>query len=295
MTNEVIDIVPVEEATQLHVTDLVANQSIIKDLSVDQVFTVLKNSIKTLSVESLGVMLNNCNILRENLELTGQKDLLRTLTNRVKDIGKEVKAVEMGFIFYLYKKDVDTIINAVNKDKGFNYLKLTNIESYHRLIPPSTAQFIKNANEIYDKVYILHCDPKGAHEATEKKVAKDKDPIAFGMISRDAEKLYLIASWNDEYCDFTLTELLDAMAEKEIGGLSPVKQMDIPTTVEELVDKLNADAGIWNEVELGVNADRLFTIQTTDFGTTSSTQAVYIRANYSGTSSSITDTSNSSR
>lgn len=243
--NKVTDIVPLEDVNNLHIRDLVAEDDIVKALTTDQVFQVLKNSVQQSSEPKLQAMLHSCIALKDHLEMTGQNDLLSTLTTRIKDIGLEYKVLESGHTFFIYRKDVNKIIDSVNNDKGFTYLKLTKLENYMRLIPPESSEAIKKAKEYFPVMYVLHTDPKGSHKAEEDRVKKDKDPILFGMTGTRSEKMYLICSWEDKYCDFTLPELLDLMSEKLEGDAQKLGQLDIPTTVEELVDNMNESNGIW--------------------------------------------------
>ena len=43
---------------------------------------------------------------------------------------------------------------------------------------------------------------------------KKRDPILFGLI-KGSRKLYYICDWIDEYCDLTLSQLIDKIGESE--------------------------------------------------------------------------------
>lgn len=243
---EATDIVPLEDLANLTVRDLTSENGIIKALTTDQVFEVIKNSVKVNSKDQLQFMLQSCQQLKDNLELTGQSNLLYQLTTRVKDIGREYKIIEAGYKFYVYRKDINTIIEKVNKEKGFKYLKLDRLSEYMRLIPPDAAKMINETKELFAEMYILHIDPSGNHEQVKEQTKKDRDPIVFGLTSNKSEKMYFIASWEDAWCDYTLTELLDDMGQK-LGDREKVFEVDIPTTVDELVTALSETTGLWNE------------------------------------------------
>lgn len=248
----VVDLVPLEDVEKLTILDLRNDNDMVAALTTDQVFQVLKQSVRENSLPELKAMVESCEILKENLEMTGQKDLLATLSQRLKESGKEYAILSAGYSFYLYRGDVDDIIDKVNKDKGFRYLKMTKLEDYRKLIPTTVAPLIKEARELFSTLYVLHTDPKGEDTVEEKRVKKDKDPILFGMATGKSEKMYFIASWEDKWCDFTLNRLLDEMA-KRLANPSDVNFDVIPTTVEELVDAIDSTAGIWNTVHVSLN------------------------------------------
>lgn len=247
----VIDLVPLEDVEKLTILDLRDDNSMVSALTTDQVFQVLKQSVKTNSLPELKAMVESCEVLKENLEMTGQNDLLATLSQRLKESGKEYAILSAGYSFYLYRGDVNDIIDRVNKDKGFKYLKMTRLDEYRKLIPTTVAPLIKEARELFSTLYVLHTDPKGEDTVEEKRVNKDKDPILFGMATSKSEKMYFIASWEDKWCDFTLNRLLDEMAAR-LANPNDINFDTIPTTVEELVDAIDSTAGVWNTIHVSL-------------------------------------------
>ena len=247
----VIDLVPLEDVEKLTILDLRDDNSMVSALTTDQVFQVLKQSVKTNSLPELKAMVESCEVLKENLEMTGQNDLLATLSQRLKESGKEYAILSAGYSFYLYRGDVNDIIDRVNKDKGFKYLKMTRLDEYRKLIPTTVAPLIKEARELFSTLYVLHTDPKGEDTVEEKRVNKDKDPILFGMATSKSEKMYFNASWEDKWCDFTLNRLLDEMAAR-LANPNDINFDTIPTTVEELVDAIDSTAGVWNTIHVSL-------------------------------------------
>ena len=250
--DNVIDLVPSEDINKLTILDLRSDNAMVTALTTDQVFQVLKQSVKENSLPELKAMVESCEILKENLEITGQSELLSTLVQRIKESGKEYEILSAGYSFYLYRGDVEDIIDKVNRDKGFKYLKMTKLENYRKLIPTTVAPLIKGARELFSTLYVLHTDPTGEDTVEEKRVEKDKDPILFGMATSRSEKMYFIASWEDKWCDFTLNRLLDAMATRLVKP-DAVNFESIPTTVEELIDSIDSTAGIWNTIRVSTD------------------------------------------
>lgn len=243
---EVTDIVAKEDAAKFTIKDLTSENELVSNLTIDQIFQILKSSVKSTNHEALANMIGCCIDLRDNLEITGQSDLLYTMKKRLETIGEEYKAIQNGFQYYLYQKDVNTIISKVNDDRGFRYLALDNIKNYHRLIPPEALSVVKLAKETFSELLVLHCDPKGVHLAQKTQTQKDRDPILFGRITSTSEKLYLITSWADNLCDYTLEELLDDMSARMTGEEYAIKIDNIPETIDELVAQLNESCGIWH-------------------------------------------------
>jgi len=50
---------------------------------------------------------------------------------------------------------------------------------------------------------------------TEKEKEKAKDPILFGVM-KNSRNLYFIADWEDEYCDLTLSKMLNVLGKKSL-------------------------------------------------------------------------------
>lgn len=265
--NQVVDIVPVEDIKDLTIRDLRSDDEMVKALSTDQVFQILKQSVKENSLPQLKAMVESCEILKENLEMTGQKDLLSTLVQRIKESGKEYDILRAGYSFYLYRGDVEDIISKVNKEKGFKYLKLTKLADYRKLIPPTVAPLVKDARELFEVIYVLHTDPNGEDTVEENRIKKDKDPILFGMSTSKSEKMYFIASWEDSWCEFTLNRLLDEMAAR-LTNPNAAHFDEIPTTVEELVDGIDTSVGIWKSYDIAtVNVSGSLTSTSTNYMT----------------------------
>ena len=246
-SDDVTNIVPKEDAEKLTIKDLTSENAVVKDLTLDQIFQILKASVKSTNLEALAHMVECCISIKDNLETTGQTDLLYTMKQRMQTIGEEYNAIQNGFMHYLYMKDIITIIRKVNDDRGFKYLTLDDIKNYHRLIPTESLPIVKVAKETFNELLVLHCDPKGVHQMQKTQTTKDRDPILFGRVTPTSEKLYLIASWADNLCDYTLEELLDDMSAHMTGEDYTLKIDNLPETINEVIDQLNATCGIWHK------------------------------------------------
>ena len=87
---------------------------------------------------------------------------------------------------------------------------------------------------------------------SQKKLKKDvkteqirKDPILFGTFEQKingiydiCDRFYYIGDWEDEYCDLTLTKMVQKMSEK--GKTNIVNNLAIPNpTTEEVREYIN--------------------------------------------------------
>lgn len=252
IVKDVVDIIPKEQlelAKNYTLADLTrSNGEILNELDIDDIFNILKSSINVVSHNSLAVMVENAAKLKDYLEQTGQTTLLQILKSRLQFINDDYKIIENGFIYFLYERDVNAIIKVVNNHKDDRYLALTKLTDYTKMIPTEALPTVKKAREIFKYLVILHNDPRGAGVRSEQ-LAKDerkkKDPILFGKTDESSDKLYLICSWSDAYCDYTLPDLLDDMAKKSVGEIPSINAIDIPATVEDLINSINDDFGTW--------------------------------------------------
>lgn len=180
------------------------------------------------------------NQFRETIELelgkamkTGQNYMVKRLAYAMSIIEKERELQNLGIDAFVYKEDiVDYIDNVADKA-----CKIIELEMYPRSIPDEIAQKVAELKDkkLFDRLYIVFTDYTG--EIT-KKVAEEKkrrDPIIFGAFEQKIDgvwdvfdRFYFIADWEDEYCDLTLSKMVDAMSKKKKDIVNPVG-LDKPT------------------------------------------------------------------
>jgi len=229
----------------------------LEQMDIDELFGLIKRSAKESNEEALVILLECCEKVKDNLKLTGQTRLMHALKQKVLDIGKEHKAIAHGFKFYVYEKDVEMLIDIVNKGEGKN-LKLTRLPDYAKIIPPDAGETIQAAKDVFGEFLVLHNDPTGAQvreDALQEKRRQAADPILFGKFSTPSDKLFVLYSWDDPYCDYTLLDLLDDMA----ANASKLQHgdmiiADIPKNVEELVNEINATGMIFSSDKFKVSS-----------------------------------------
>lgn len=193
-----------------------------------EIFEELKNRIEVNSEDSLNTIEHNLlyNIFKS--KDTGQELLLEKMKFLYENLEKEKELLTMGVKHFINKDDLNQIIDQLSKINDKNIL-FVELEYYPRVIPQDVLEKLKEvkSRNLFDKYYILYTDftykgekiTSGTVEKTEK--TKEKDPILFGAFVKNSstlkntkfmgDKLYVIADWEDEYCDLTLDKLMEQM------------------------------------------------------------------------------------
>jgi hypothetical protein len=177
-------------------------KSLKKSLKVNEDIAVLKDLDIDTYMQSMIDM-------AKRIGQTAYAEKLEEDTDRLK---AEIGILSAGYKYYVDEKDV-----VANKAKLPDELKLTFIKNYTRVIPKDVViELVKAIEaEVFDNFCVLHYDPTNdAEQMTKAEVEKAKDPILFG-VAEDSRKLFFIADWLDEYCDWTLDKLLAHINVKE--------------------------------------------------------------------------------
>lgn len=146
----------------------------------------------------------------------GQQGLVERMEALRFRVVYELSMAGAGFQKYLTEEQVVKLINDCKKG-----LTVTWVRDFGRIIPMSVLETkIKaDALKVFDNYVVLHFDP------TKKDVTPPRDPILFGVL-RNSTRLYFIADWTDEVCDFTLDKaeqfLIDNGNPQPIGHVGGV-------------------------------------------------------------------------
>ena len=170
--------------------------------------------------------------------VTGQNLQARRLAYSLGVIKREHDLVKRGLDVYVLRESIEKFINEV-ADKA---VKVVDIEFYPREIPDAIAEKVQKLKEdkVFDNFYVLFTDYTG--EAT-KEVTKErmrKDPILFGTFEHKiddiwniCDRFYFVGDWEDEYCDLTLTKMVQKMSEKGITDV--VNELSLPEVTEDTI------------------------------------------------------------
>ena len=122
-----------------------------------------------------------------------------------------------GFKFFIEREDLMKHRNNIRE----GHISDTRLEEYTRIIPKAVLAKKKKAEGLFDGFVVYHY----WNDEVEKKVAEKqkmtpseeramRDPVLFGYI-KECNRLYFIADWEDEFCDLTFDEIIDALGKED--------------------------------------------------------------------------------
>ena len=170
--------------------------------------------------------------------VTGQNLQARRLAYSLGVIKKEHELVKRGVDVYVLRENIEKFINEV-ADKA---VKVVDLEFYPREIPDAIFERVQELkkDKVFDNYYVVFTDYTGE---TTKEVAKERrrrDPILFGTFEHKidniwniCDRFYFIGDWEDEYCDLTLTKMVQKMSEKGITDI--VNELNLPEVTEDTI------------------------------------------------------------
>lgn len=225
------------------------NNKDISKMDTEEIFKELKSNVSSINPEKLSEYEKNLLVALQSAMSINQKLLIEQCVFFHKCIKKEVELINLGFDKFIYKDDIQEIIETLDKknEKNIYFIEL---ERFPRVIPREVQNKIKSVMDrnIFDKYYVLFTDytkkTKKISENTNKDEYVRKDPIVFGTFSLESadthikymgERVYYIADWVDEYCDLTLDRLLNEVPDK-VKSLYSDNDIDM-----SLLDKLKND------------------------------------------------------
>ena len=146
-------------------------------------------------------------------------------------ISKERQLLQEGINVFVLKEDIEEYIKQVEK----KVVKVIELDQYPRSIPDDIVEKVARLKELnlFDRYYVVFTDYTGEVEKRVTAEKRRKDPIIFGAFEQKIDgiwdifdRFYFIADWEDEYCDLTLTKMVDAMSKKG-------KQITYKTSIEK--------------------------------------------------------------
>jgi hypothetical protein len=162
--------------------------------------------------------------------LEGKMKYLEKTVNKLLDAGQEAFADKLFKEIVVYTRELEIASRGVeyfvenevlqkykHRIKG-GHISDTKFEDYTRVIPEDVLEAKKKTEGVFDGYVIYHYwkgDSADVKNMTSEEKSNMKDPILFGII-KDTRRLYLIADWEDEFCDLTFKEIIDCVTEE--GG-----------------------------------------------------------------------------
>jgi len=205
------------------------------EVSAGDYFKILKDKKQKITDGSLTTIYDNCLVLLDKYDRTGQIDAMKKLMFHLETIEKEREVLNAGLDTFVYLNDVKQYVEKVQE----RVVKIIELEKYEREIPDDVIATYEKVKHLFSKFFVVFTDFTKEHT---KKIEKERDPILFGMFQDKAsgsncERLYFIGDWEDEFCDLTLDRLISEMKpqhEKEQIEFN-IRE---PKSLEELRQKL---------------------------------------------------------
>ena len=200
-------------------------------------FNALKDKKQKISDATLEGIYDNCLILLEKYEKTGQLDAMKKLLFHIDTIEKERAVLAAGLDTFVYLSDVQNYVEKVQD----RVVKIIELERYEREVPDEVIAIYEKVKGIFTKFFVVFTDYTKEHVDKSK---KERDPILFGMfqdkaLKANSERLYFIGDWEDEYCDLTLDRLVSEMKTLQPKDVVSFTVRD-PKTLDDIRAKLKA-------------------------------------------------------
>lgn len=151
----------------------------------------------------------------------GQDMLGEKILREIAAFGRMSVMSAKGIRWAIAKDDLDRYKRRI---RG-GHISDTKLESYTREIPKNVVQRLNEVRNLFDSFVVYHYWNEKAQEdeAKRKEMTPDersamRDPVLFGCIQEKPGTLFFIADWEDETCDLTFDEMLEAMG-KEYGDV----------------------------------------------------------------------------
>lgn len=181
-------------------------------------------------VEKITLMLR---AIKEFPKEIQQKALYENLCESLVVTIQESEMFVCGYKHYILKKDINKYTKVADR-----VVKFESLEQYPRIIPAFIRDKIVTVQKkgLFDRYWILYTDYTEEKLKTNKEKIVEKDPIVFGGISFNKDRLYYIADWEDEYCDLTLDKLINTIKVDEINPLKTIPEVTI-----EMIEQIKQD------------------------------------------------------
>lgn len=201
-----------------------------KEITATQYFKVLKKTRTAEDEEKLKEFRETSEKMMHLFEYSGQISAQEEMKATVTMLEKQIKAVQSGYNYFIYKKDLTDFIGSVLNDR----VKIIDLAHYERIIPINIMMELADLKTIFDELYVVYTDYTTEKEKKVEKERKEKDPILLGAFidvkdnpnnkksGHIFEKMYFIADWTDDYCDLTISKLAEKIAESRKHGTSDV-------------------------------------------------------------------------
>lgn len=215
-------------------------------------FNFLKSKKNTCTDEFLNKLYDITMSQLRKAVVTGQNLMVRRLHYATAVIERERELVKNDIDVFVLREDIEYFIEKIENKR----VKIVDLEFFPREIPDEIVEKVAKLKErnIFDNYYVVFTDYTGKiandTKADVKKEEIRRDPILFGSFEQKidgvydiCDRFYYIGDWEDEYCDLTLTKMVQKMSEN--GRENIVQDVAIPEvtldSVREYINRLDED------------------------------------------------------
>lgn len=177
------------------------------------VFKFIKSKLTKTESEKLKVQARKLQKFVKDTKEVGQQAAYEEFAKMLTGIMGMLELSACGFDKFVLETTVTKFEYKV-KDRTLKYGKL---ETFPRAIPDKIRRKIKQiqSKNLFDEYWILYLDYSKEVLKTNKDKIREKDPILFGKIKNNPDKLFYLVDWVDEYCDLTLKKFVEEVKTKD--------------------------------------------------------------------------------
>jgi hypothetical protein len=200
-------------------------------------FQFVKTKLSEPQLEQLSERTLKLTGMVKSADLMGQIGLYESLAMELTSAVREQEIAVIGLGRHLPEALVKSIIPKI---KGKTKILFRPLSEFPRVIPKIIQDQILQVQEkkVFDEYHILYMDGSGQKklETVAEKIQK-KDPILFGKIHEQPDRLYFIIDWTDEFCDLTLDKMIEHIKvddpEFKLDAVGDVDQDYVNRIVED--------------------------------------------------------------
>ena len=211
-------------------------------IAPDIFFQFIKSKLNETQKENLRERINSIAVTMKGAIILEQQGLAEELTLRLSSLIREQEMAVIGCNKYIPFIAINFFISKVNENNdGSSAVKFDFFKRFPRPVPEEQAKKIKEVmnSKVFDQLYILYNSPAGEQvlETHKEKITK-KDPIVFGALISQPDKLYFICDWIDGYCDITLDKFIEIMTDNP--EMLPEEMEEVtPEFIDKMIQDIN--------------------------------------------------------
>ena len=177
-------------------------------------FKYVKSKFKLLENVRMGRRVKVLEKAFDKAAKNGQDMLASKILNEVTYFGRTSVLSAKGIKYMISREDLN---KYKRKIKG-GHISDTPLQNFTRVIPDKVLKRLEEVKPLFDSFVIYHYWNEKAEEGSKDMTPDEKsamrDPVLFGQIKEAPDMLFFVADWEDEFCDLTFDEMVEAMGKE---------------------------------------------------------------------------------